>query len=315
MNQSLNRREFIASSGVALLAASGNPLRAAEQPLPIIDIHQHPGFKGRPDEKVLAHQRAMGVSMSFILPAGTPAELPSTNGGKTNGLAAGCSPADAAQKLAQENPGAVRFFANEPPDHPDARKNLEKFLQQGAIGIGEQKFKLPIDSSPMRMIYDIAKDFGVPVLMHFQHGAYNLGFERFHKMLEKYPTVNFIGHAQTFWGNIDGEHVQKSMYPKGPVKAGGITDRLLADYPNMYGDHSAGSGRNALIRDEEHAQEFLRRHQDKLMFGSDCYDTLGRGPSCRGANLRKTLEQLAPTKDVLRKILFGNANRLFKLGL
>ncbi len=313
MKHSLNRREFIASSGLALAAASANPLRAAEKAQPIIDIHQHPGFKGRPDDKALAHQRAMGVTMSFILPAGTPAELPSTNNGKTNGLAAGCSPAEAALKLARENPKSVRFFANEPPDHPDAGKNLEKYLKLGAIGIGEQKFKLPIDSKPMRMIYDIAKEFGVPVLMHFQHGSYNLGIERFHKILEEYPTVNFIGHAQTFWGNIDANHVQTTMYPKGPVKPGGISDRLLSDYPNMYGDHSAGSGRNALIRDEEHAVAFLERHQNKLMFGSDCYDTLGRGPSCRGANLRKTIEQLAPTKSVLRKIMFENANRLFKL--
>jgi len=313
MKNSLNRRGFIASSGLALAVASPNGLVAAAPERQIIDIHQHPGFKGRPDDKVLAHQRAMGATMSFILPAGTPAKLPSTNDGRTNGLAAGCSPAEAALELARANPKAIRFFANEAPDHPDAKMNLEKFLKLGAIGIGEQKFKLPIDSKPMLAVYDIAKEFGVPVLMHFQHGAYNLGIERFHKILEKYPTVNFVGHAQTFWGNIDGNHVQTAMYPMGKVKPGGISDRLLSDYPNMYGDHSAGSGRNALVRDEVHATEFLRRHQDKLMFGSDCYDTLGRGPSCRGAGLLKTLEQLAPTKSVLRKILFGNANRLFRL--
>jgi hypothetical protein len=32
------------------------------------------------------------------------------------------------------------------------------------------------------------------------------------------------------------------MYPKTPVTPGGITDRLLSDYPNMFGDMSAGSG-------------------------------------------------------------------------
>ena len=56
-------------------------------------------------------------------------------------------------------------------------------------------------------------------------------------MLEKYPTVNFIGHAQTWWANIDKNHADQScLYPKDPVTAGGITDRLLSDYPNMYGD-------------------------------------------------------------------------------
>ena len=108
----------------------------------------------------------------------------------------------------------------------------------------------------MQLVADIARDHRVPVLMHFQHDTYNLAFERFHRMLEKYPGVNFIGHAQTWWGNIDKNHQQAVMYPKGPVTPGGITDRLLSDYPNMYGDLSAGSGLNALLRDEDHARSF-----------------------------------------------------------
>jgi len=220
-----------------------------------------------------------------------------------------------AWQLTRAHSKALRFFANEVPDLPEAKKNLEKYLKRGAIGIGEQKFNLAIDSKPMLQLYDIAKEFGVPVLLHFQHARYNHGIERFHKILERYPTVNFIGHAQTFWGNIDRNHKQPEMYPTGKVTPGGISDQLLGDYANMYGDHAAGSGRNALIRDPDHATAFLRRHQDKLMFGSDCYDLLGRGPSCRGAGLLATLRELAPSKAVLRKILFGNANRLFGLNL
>ena len=120
--------------------------------------------------------------------------------------------------------------------------------------------------------------------MHFQHNVYNLGFERFHKMLEMYPTVNFIGHAQTWWGNIDKNHDQSVMYPKGPVVPGGITDRLLSNYPNIYGDLSAGSGLNALLRDEDHARDFLKRHQDKLLYGSDCDDRVGTGKHAAARN-------------------------------
>ena len=116
--------------------------------------------------------------------------------------------------------------------------------------------------------------------MHFQHNTYNLHIERFHKMLDKFPKVNFIGHAQTWWANIDRNCDQVTMYPKGTV-AGGITDRLLSDYPNMYGDLSAGSGLNSMLRDEDHARAFLERHQEKLMFGSDCTDTLATGTSAQ----------------------------------
>src|SRR5437762_5875283 len=115
----------------------------------------------------------------------------------------------------------------------------------------------------------VAEEFRVPILLHFQHGVYNTDIQNFHKTLEKFPRVNFIGHAQTWWGNVDAKHDQKVLYPTGQVTPGGITDRLLADYPNMFGDHSAGSGLNFLTRDPDFAAGFLVRHQDKLLFGSD----------------------------------------------
>ncbi|HKX62871.1 MAG TPA: amidohydrolase family protein, partial [Verrucomicrobiae bacterium] len=152
-----------------------------------------------------------------------------------------------------------------------------------------------------------------PVLMHFQHGVYNLGIENFHKTLEKYPKVNFIGHAQTWWANVDAKAEQKVLYPTGSVTPGGITDRLLRDYPNAFGDMSAGSGLNHLVRDPEHAAAFLQRHQEKLLFGSDCDDILGRGPGCQGAQIIANIRKLAGSKAVERKILYENARRLFRL--
>ena len=113
-------------------------------------------------------------------------------------------------------------------------------------------------------VAEVAQEFKVPVLLHFQHNVYNFHIERFHKILEKFPKVNFIGHAQTWWSNIDKNSDQKTMYPLGKVVPGGITDRLLTDYPNMFGDLSAGSGLNALNRDQDFTRDFLARHQDKL---------------------------------------------------
>ncbi len=150
--------------------------------------------------------------------------------------------------------------------------------------------------------------------MHWQYEMYNYGFERFYKMLEKYPKVNFIGHAQTWWANIDKYHTDQSiLYPKKTVTPGGITDRYLSDYSNMYGDLSAGSGLNALTRDEDHAIAFLERHQDKLLYGSDCADPTGSDiESCSGtldiAEIRKLV-----SKQTERKILYENAKKLFRL--
>jgi predicted TIM-barrel fold metal-dependent hydrolase len=205
------------------------------------------------------------------------------------------------------------FFANELPDIPEARDVITKYLKAGAIGIGEQKFPVDADSPHIELVATIAQEFRVPVLLHFEHGNYNLNFARFHRILEKFPRVNFIGHAQTWWGNIDKNHDQTVMYPKTPVTPGGITDRLLADYPNMYGDMSAGSGLNALLRDEEHARGFLDRHQNKLLFGSDCPDNVPNTEKCSGSKQIATIRRLAPNRKVERKLLYDNAAKLLKI--
>lgn len=241
-------------------------------------------------------------------------ERPSTHLGRSNGLAARCGGNETVLAIARENPGEYFFGANEVTDLEGARGSVEKYLKLGAKVIGEQKFMVECDSEESMELYKLAQEYSVPVLLHFQHGMYNLGFERFHRVLEKFPGVNFIGHAQTWWVNIDAAHPdQKILYPKGPVKAGGLTDRYLSDYPNMFGDLSAGSGLNALTRDEEHTRGFLERHQEKLMYGSDCLDVEGAGATCSGAQTMAVVRCLAASKDIERKIFFGNARRIFRL--
>lgn len=244
----------------------------------------------------------MGINKTVLLPAGSK-----------YGLAANCGGNDTVIRLAKAYPEKFAFFANELPDIANTKSVIGKYLKAGAIGIGEQKFHVDCDSKYMHLIADIAKDYDVPLLMHFQYETYNLRFERFHKMLEQYPTVNFIGHAQTWWANIDQSCQQPVLYPKGRVTPGGITDRLLSDYANSYGDLSAGSGLNAFLRDEDNARDFLKRHQDKLLFGSDCEDALGAGKKCVGAQQIATVRRLAPDPAAVRKMLYGNASRLLKI--
>ncbi|MBU6400654.1 MAG: amidohydrolase [Verrucomicrobia bacterium] len=269
---------------------------------PVIDVHQHTNYHGRTDEELVAHQRAMGVTLTMLLPAG-----------RFFGLEAGCGGNATVEALARRYPAEFGFFANEVPDLPDARQVLEQHLQRGAKGIGEQKFYVDCDSPAIQLVAEVAQSHRVPVLLHFQHGAYNTHLERFHRILEQFPTVNFIGHAQTWWGNIDRNHDPRAMYPKGKVTPGGITDRLLSDYPNMYGDCSAGSGLNALTRDEAFTRDFLGRHQGKLVFGSDCADAVGHGTACDGSQILSAIRRLAPSKNIERKILYENAKRLLRV--
>jgi predicted TIM-barrel fold metal-dependent hydrolase len=346
MNQpkDFNRRKFIATSVASVAALSlpscaGNKPAAvkpiAEKPAvaepvvpaePIIDIHQHTNYGGnragkqltdqvgRSDQQLLAHQRAMGVSKTILLPAGKVVDGPSTHGNVSNGLEGTCHGNESCVKLARENPKEFTYGAIEVSDLPEAVQEIEKYLKMGAVIIGESKFGVECDSPEIQRIYKLAEAYNVPMLLHFQHQMYNYGLDRFYKMLEKYPKVNFIGHAQTWWANIDKDHKdQRVLYPRTKVTPGGITDRYLSDYPNMFGDLSAGSGLNSLLRDEDHSREFLKRHQNKLLFGSDCNDTIGRGPGCQGSLTIAAIRRLAATKEIERKLLYGNAKKLVRL--
>lgn len=325
-----SRRQFLAA---AALAAAGAPLlSASNSPAPdepIIDIHQHTNYGGkrdkndhwkqiapaRSDAELIQHQHNMGVTRTILLPAGTPCIRPSTHDGMSNGLEGTCTGSEACYTLAKEHPDQFWFGSNEVPDLPDAPKAIEKYLKLGAVVIAEQKFGVECDSPEMQDLYRLAADYKVPILMHWQYGMYNYGYTRFGKMLEKFPKTTFVGHAQTFWANIDKNNVDnpKQLYPKGKVTPGGLTDRYLTDYPNFIGDLSAGSGNNALERDPEHSRGFLERHQDQLVFGSDCPDRVGRGPICTGWATIQAVRRLAPSKAIERKLLYENAKRIYHL--
>lgn len=299
------RRRFLqqASLAVGTLSLPHWAAAAGSTKEPIIDVHQHVQYSGRADEVLVEHQRTLGATLSVLMPSGDRgAEHPGGSGEHAAVLA-----------LSRAFPGEFVFFANEITDHADAPKIIERQLRAGAIGIGEQKFRLDCDSPHLWRIAEVAREFDVPVLLHFQHNTYNRHFERFHRTLEKFPTVKFIGHAQEWWAHIDKNHTPGSNYPNGSVTAGGLTDRYLSDYPNCYGELSAGSGNNAIVRDEPHFRSFLQRHGDKLMFGSDCSEGTGRAPVCFAARTLDAVRRLSPNKEVERKILYANAKRLLKL--
>ena len=312
--EQVSRRAFVASSGLAAVSVALRPRGGLGAGDPVIDIHQHLGYSGRPDDVFLAHQRAMGATTTILLPAGRVVRTPSTHDGASNGLEAQCLGNEACHAFSTAHPGAFLFAANEVPDIGGATVEIERYLRLGGVMVAEQKFGVECDSRAMHRVYALAQERKVPVLMHWQFDRYNYGFERFHRVLARYPGVNFIGHAQTWWANIDRNHTDQSvLYPKGPVTRGGWTDRYLSDYPNMYGDLSAGSGLNALTRDEAFMRDFLERHRDRLLFGSDCSDLGGSGDACQGSQTIAAIRRLAGSRATERRLLHDNAATLFRI--
>ena len=239
----------------------------------------------------------------------------------------GAAMRDRIRSRMEKAPGRMAFFSSVDVSRPDAIQMLRDAAKDGAIGFGELKSRVAADGPEMKRVYELAAELGVPVLLHFQDGpegqVFNDGVRRFAAIVKAYPKTTFIGHANSFWANVSTEAPAEIAYPKGPVKRGGVTDRLLSDFPNLYGDLSANSGRNALARDPEFAADFLKRHQNKLMFGSDCPCTDGAGagqvsqePLIKGKCVaRETLTALKQltSPDIFRKITWTNGTKLLKI--
>jgi uncharacterized protein len=208
-------------------------------------------------------------------------------------------------------------------------------VKDGAQGFGEMKFHVAADGPEFRRAYALAADLKVPVLVHFQEvdhfpneGTWATGFAKtFASVLKAFPKTTFIGHADAFWANVSADYHNEAAYPSGPIVRGGVTDRLLGDYPNLYGDLSANSGNNAMSRDASFTADFLRRHQDKLFFGSDCSCSDGHGGGVSQSNnpaasrlagkcvARETLTVLkrAASPEVFRKIAWDNVHKLVRI--
>ena len=150
---------------------------------------------------------------------------------------------------------------------------LERMARDGGRGFGEHKVGLPLDHPWSRACFRLAGQLGLPVLLHLDLtlNTDENGQPGLERLLRDLPETTFIGHGPTFWGEVSADYDRAAgvAYPEGPVVPGGSTDRLLADYANLYADLSARSCLNALTRDPDWTPGFVERHWRKLMLGTD----------------------------------------------
>jgi hypothetical protein len=261
----MQRRTFLKSTlQSTLLAAAAPRIWAQAEPMwggPVVDTHLH---LRRDADACFTHMQGCGVTHALLL---TPAP-----------------DEERAKQEMEKRPGRFARSVSADPGKPDGVKAMRDALAAGAVSMGELKYHLALDSPEMRRVYDLAAEMRVPVMMHIQNFPhfqgelpYNTGYPEFDKILKAYPKTNFIGHGDLFWAHISADVPTDRGYPTGPIKSGGLTDRWLSDFPNLYGDLSANSGNNALSRDPEFTHGFLARHRTKLMFGSDCTCVDGKG--------------------------------------
>ena len=312
----INRREFLgtlaAAAAFPALRGQGTGTAANEWGTPVFDLHFH--LRPKPESN-LAHLDGAGVTKANLLTRGDALEQ--------------------VKALDAAAPGRFTWFNSYDVAKPDTEQVLTQAVKDGAQGFGELKFHVAADGPELRRIYALAADLRVPLLIHFQEvdhfpneGTWSTGYAKtFASILDAYPRTTFIGHADAFWANVSADYHNEAAYPTGPIKRGGVTDKLLGDHANLFGDLSANSGNNAMSRDPEFTADFLKRHQDKLLFGSDCSCSDGHGAGVSQANnpaatrlagkcvARETLGVLkrSASPDIFRKIAWANAHKLLRI--
>ncbi len=311
----LNRRQWLSLSGAAGMSALCGTGLFAEAPAdpkptgtgddapPLIDCHLHINHFDRSIEDTLRHMDATGTTQAFILP------LETGEGGVTLRT-------ETVLHAWHQFPDRLIPFCQTDVRRDDFLDRVHAYHRLGCRGVGEQKEHVPLNDRCIEALIATCDELDWPITIHFQDGAggYNQGLaEHLEPYLKKYRKVRIIGHAQTWWANISADvpAAEKTLYPGGPVKPGGLLDRLLSEYPNLYADLSAGSGFNALTRDVDFTLGFIERHPRQLLFGSDCPCRDGRGENfkgqCYSTQLQKFLREHVQDPQTLQRIFATNA--------
>lgn len=271
----------------------------------MIDCHLHIGHCGRTPEQTLAHIRGLGCEAACILPL---------EGYDMDDVT---HSTDAVLALRDEAPDIVIPFASVDTRDPGALARLEKLASAGCRGLGEQKIRIPVDDPGALEVYRLAGELGLPVTLHLEEHNYNTGVLNLERLLNDLPNTIFVGHAQSFWAYLEPSPDPVNGYPKGPIPEPGPTMRWLLEYPNLYGDLSAGSALNGMTRDEDFTREMLfGKAWRKLLWATDCPCTDGKGADwaegCTGRLSMPVIERLAPSQEAIDAILSGNAKRLYR---
>ena len=248
-----------------------------------IDAHAHAyvtDFKDKsfgymPDPARLTEVYAeLGVTQALLLPLTAPERR------------SFYCPTEHVMAIAAADPGTFRFAMGLDPRmlHDGVRSDfsplIEYYLQKGAVSVGEMQANIPFDSPLFDNLFRQLEAYRLPVTLHLspavghEYGVVDApGLPGLERALKKFPDLILIGHSQSFWAHISTDVDAERMkgYPAGPVTPGRIWE-LLEAYPNLYCDLSAGSGYNALTRDEEKGLRFLERFSDRLMFACDLCD-------------------------------------------
>jgi predicted TIM-barrel fold metal-dependent hydrolase len=262
---------------------------------------------------LVSRMKKEGIGRAVLLPIGSPES--SIEPVTTREVIAMC----------RSHPRMLIPFCN-----PDPRVNggserdldfiLEQYKELGCRGVGEVTANIPFDDQRSMNLFRKCAELQFPLLFHIgpqEGGCYGLvddfHLPRLEKCLSSFPDLAFIGHSQPFWSEISGDlkPEERNGYPTGKVAPGGRIPELLRNHENLYADLSAGSGYNAISRDQEFGIVFLEEFQDRLMFGTDLDFPSQEIPQLK--YIKQLRDDRRISKKTYDKIMHENARKVLRL--
>lgn len=295
-----------------------------------IDIHCHayrklpPVYSFSTAEQVLERFDTLGIEKAGLLPIVSPEiYLPQAN--------------EDILDMVEQYPDRFFAFCNVDPraltfsSHAPLGDILRYYKDKGCKGVGEVMPNLPMMDPMVQNLFKCCQDVGLPVIYDGSDqlvGDFGLyddpGLPQLEHTLQRYPDLIIFGHGPVFWTEIakletPGERGyvfrpaggQVGRQPSGLIKEEGVVPKLMRLYPNLYGDLSDDSPRNALARDPDYGPRFLTEFQDRLFFGTDlCFPTMPINIIDLLLDWRETGKI---TEAVFQKVARENAIKLFGL--
>jgi len=284
-----------------------------------IDLHMHimttlhlpkiGKFNLSGPKAMIAHMEALGIEKAVLMSTGEK-KAPLGNN-------------RVCQKICKNYPDKFAWMCMlDAIDESTVYDRLASYKAGGAIGIGELTINKPLNDSFLQAVFAAAEKLELPVTLHmspevgYKYGVVDEpGLPLLEEVLKKYPNLKVLGHSQVFWieisGDVPTDKEGRSAWGSGPVAPGGRVPELFATYENLYGDLSANSAGQAIMRDPEFGLAFLEKYADRLFFATDMVNDDMVFPL--GKWLDEQVEKGNLSREAYEKICRGNARRVFGL--
>lgn len=260
-------------------------------------------------KRMIAHMDELGIAKAVLMSSGEK-KIPFGNN-KVN------------RKICEQYPEHFAWMCTvDPVDEATVYERLAECKRQGAIGVGEFTINKPLDDPFLNAVFAAAEKLELPVTIHMSpeegHGYGVVDFPRLpllEAVLQKYPNLKILGHSQVFWiemsADAPDDNESRNSWGQGPIEKPGRVPELFAKYENLYGDLSANSAGQAIMRDPEFGLKFLETYADRLFFATDMVNSDMVFPL--GAWLDSQVEEGKLSRETYEKICWKNAQRVFGL--